>query len=83
MILMLVVMVIVLLLVARAWTAMAPTAVQVTSPQIPGLAGGEGDDPDADGEEEDPNRLPDLNDMRENTAEHAQQLEEARKEIDQ
>ncbi len=49
MILMLVVMVIVLLLVARAWTSVAPTAVQITSPSISGL---EQDDSDTaqDGE---------------------------------
>ncbi len=82
MILMLVVMVIVLLLVARAWTSVAPTAVQITSPSISGL---EQDDSDTaqDEEGEDKKRLPTLNEMRENTAEHAEQLEEARKQIDQ
>ncbi len=74
MILMLVVMVIVLLLVARAWKSVAPTAVQITSPSL-GLEEGE--------EDEDKDRLPTLNDMRENTAEHAEQLEEARQQIDQ
>ncbi len=85
MILMAVVMVIVLLLVARAWTSVAPTAVQITSPSISGLPQDDSDTAqDGEGEEdEDAQRLPTLNDMRENTAEHAEQLEEARKEIDQ
>jgi hypothetical protein len=82
MILMMIVMVIVLLLVARAWTSMAPTAVQITSPSVPGLQQ-DGTDGDEDGENEGPQRLPDLNDMKENTAEHAEQLEEARKQIDE
>ena len=75
MILMAVVMVIVLLLVARAWTSVAPTAVQIASPPDSGL--------EQDGEGEDAQRLPTLNEMRENTKEHAEQLEDARKQIDQ
>jgi hypothetical protein len=71
-------MVIVLLLVARAWKSVAPTAVQITSPSL-GLEEGE----EGEEGEEDKDRLPTLNDMRENTAEHAEQLEEARKQIDQ
>ena len=79
-ILMLVVMVIVLLLVARAWTSVAPTAVQITSPQLPGA------DTDADGDADDgeeSGRLLSLNEMKENTEEHAKQLDEAREAIDQ
>lgn len=82
MILMLIVMVIVLLLVARAWTSVAPTAVQITSPSVPGLQQN-GADATEDGENEDPQRLPDLNEMKENADQHAEQLEEARKQIDQ
>ncbi len=78
MILMAIVMVIVLLLVARAWTSVAPTAMQIATPSDSGL---EQDEEGEDGE--DAQRLPTLNDMRENTAEHAEQLEEARKQIDQ
>ena len=78
MILMAVVMVIVLLLVARAWTSVAPTAMQIATPSNSGLG------QDEEGEDgEDAQRLPTLNDMRENTAEHAEQLEEARQQIDQ
>ncbi len=78
MILMLVVMVIVLLLVARAWTSVAPTAAQIASPSDAGL------EQDGEGEEaEDAQRRPTLNEMRESTKEHAEQLEEARKQIDQ
>ncbi len=75
MILMAIVMVIVLLLVARAWTSVAPTAMQIATPSNSGLG--------QDEEGEDAQRLPTLNDMRENTAEHAEQLEEARQQIDQ
>ncbi len=75
MILMAIVMVIVLLLVARAWTSVAPTAAQIASPSDSGLGEGE--------EDEDAQRRPTLNDMRESTKEHAEQLEEARKQIDQ
>ncbi len=74
-------MVIVLLLVARAWTSVAPTAMQIATPSNSGLGQ---DEEGEDGEEsEDAQRLPTLNDMRENTAEHAEQLEEARQQIDQ
>ncbi len=75
MILMAIVMVVVLLLVARAWTSVAPTAMQIASPSDSGL--------EQDGEDEDAERLPTLNEMRESTKEHAEELEEARKQIDQ
>jgi len=82
MILTLVVMVIVLLLVAQAWTKVAPTAVQVTSPSMSELLQ---DDADAtEGEEgEEPQRLPTLKEMKESADQHAEELEEARKKIDQ
>lgn len=82
MLLMLVVTVIVLLLVARAWTSVAPTARQITSPSIPGLLSDDSHTAE-DGEDEAPHRLPTLNEMRENADQHAEELEEARKQIDQ
>ena len=58
-------LVIVLLLVAKAWQSMAPTAVQVTAPQQPGAEGlsvdGDNATVEEEGEEDEDNqRLPDL-----------------------
>lgn len=79
MILSLVVMVIVLLLVARAWTKVAPTAVQITSPSLQGLQQGDSETAEGEGSQ----RLPTLNEMRESTSQHAEELEKARQQIDQ
>ena len=76
----LVVMLIVLLLVARAWTKMAPTAIEITNPALPGAAEGAGEDEE---EEEAPGHLPKLGEMKENADEHAKRLEEARAAIDE
>ncbi len=79
-VLMLVVMVIVLLLVARAWTSVAPTAMEINSETLPGYT----ETAEEDDEGEAPaGHLPKLGEMKENTEEHAKQLEEARKAIDQ
>jgi hypothetical protein len=76
-ILLLIVMAVVLLLVARAWNSVAPTAVQLSTEQPLDPGSGE------DGEAEESNRLPDLQETRKNTDEHKRRLEEARKQIDE
>lgn len=60
MIMLVVVMAIVLLLVAKNWRAVAPTAMQVADPELQSSG-----------------PLPDLNDMRQQTDVHAEQLQEA------
>ncbi len=75
----LIVMLIVLLLVAKVWTKMAPTAMEITNPRLPGdteATGGEDGEAPA-------GHLPRLGEMKENADEHAKQLEDARKAIDE
>ena len=75
-VLLVVVLAVVLLLVARSWKSVAPTAIQVTN-------GGEGDVvvPDhgeaAAGAAVSSGNLPDLNEMQQETDAHAQQVQEA------
>ena len=68
-------MAIVLLLVARQWKAVAPTAAQITGPGAHGVVDGHGQTEAS--EEVGSGALPDLNEMKQETTEHAQQVEEA------
>lgn len=79
MVLLLVVMVIVMLLTARAWKKAAPVAIEVTNPQSiqpastqtrPELLPGVG-------------QLPRLNDMRRSTGIHTREIEELQDQIDE
>ena len=73
--LLVVTMAIVLLLVARQWKAVAPAAAQITDPAARGLVDDHGQT--EAGEEVGSGALPDLNEMKQETNEHAQQVEEA------
>ena len=75
-----VVMAVVLLLVAKNWKSVAPTAVQLpeNGPTAPLSTHGE----DQAGEALSSGNLPDLNDMRSETDAHAQRLQEALSEIE-
>jgi hypothetical protein len=69
-----IVMAIVLLLVARNWRSVAPTAMQVNEPDRSATVDDHGET--GAGEAIRSGRLPDLNDMRQQTRTHAQQLQE-------
>lgn len=79
-IMLLVVVAIVMLLVARSWKSVAPTAVQVATPAgnvaVPDHGDGEAAEAATSG------TLPDLNDARRETGAHAEQLQDALKEIE-
>jgi hypothetical protein len=62
----------VLLLAAKAWQKVAPTAAQINSVQTP-AAGNEAVSPAS----EQPGTLPDLNQMRQQTGTHVEQVKEA------
>lgn len=81
MIMLVVVLAIVLLLVARQWQALAPTAIQVTTDPDEAYAVDDHGDPEA-GEAIRSGQLPDLGEMRQSTSEHADRLEDALKEIE-
>ena len=70
-ILLIVVMAIVLILAAKAWQAMAPTAIDITSPQLSDF-----DRPTG------PGHLPNLDEMKRNTKEHTERIQDIRKQID-
>jgi len=76
-----VVLAIVLLLVAKQWKAVAPTAMQLDdggTPMVVPKTHGE----DAAGEALQRGGLPDLNQMRQATGEHAQQVQETMAEVE-
>ena len=75
MIVTLVVMAIVLYLVAQAWKNMAPEAISVTNVSAsPADLDGDGSDDD---ESATPGHLPDLQEMRETTAQHQEDVRQA------
>jgi len=63
---------VVMILVARQWKAVAPTALQVS-----GTAGAGGIDDHAEGDAVQSGELPDLGEMQQATDEHAAQVQEA------
>jgi hypothetical protein len=80
MLMLVVVLAIVLLLVARHWKAVAPTAVQVH--EYPSAAPVDAHGEDEAGAALQSGTLPDLNDMRQATDAHAQQVQDALEEIE-
>ena len=75
MVMLVVVLAVVLLLVARNWRAVAPTAMQISDPEL-------GSSVDDHGQAEAgaavrSGQLPDLNDMRRQTDSHSQDVQEA------
>ena len=81
MIMLVVVLAIVLLVAARQWQALAPTAIQVTTDPDEAYAVDDHGDPEA-GQAIRSGQLPDLNEMRQNTSAHADRLEEALEDIE-
>jgi hypothetical protein len=75
-----VVMAVVLLLVAKQWKAVAPTAMQLDdgTPMVVPETHGE----DAAGEALQRGGLPDLNQMRQATGQHAQEVQETLEEVE-
>lgn len=74
-----IVMAVVLLLVARSWKSVAPTATQLPDgPSAPLETNGE----DQAGEALSSGNLPDLNEMRSETDAHAERLQQALSEIE-
>jgi hypothetical protein len=80
-ILLLVVMAIVMLLTARAWKEVTPTAIEVTNPQPAA--------PDPASTQNRPEviqgsgQLPNLQEMRQNTSAHTQQVKDLQEQIDE
>ena len=74
-----IVMLAVLLLVAKSWRSVAPTAIQITTPD------GEisVSTPGTEGIADNPGGLPNLNEMRQNTSAHTDQVQDALQQIDQ
>jgi len=70
-----VVLAIVLLLVARQWKSVAPTALQVSDPDLSRVADDHGES--GAGEALRSGQLPDLRDMKQQTGQHADELKEA------
>jgi hypothetical protein len=66
---------IVLLLVARQWKSIAPTATQLSGPDSSGVIDDHGQS--GAGEEVRSGTMPDLNEMQQETNEHAEQVQEA------
>ena len=73
----LIVLGIVLLLAARAWQEMAPEAIDVTSASPQDIMETAGED-----STESPGHLPNLQEMRRNTSQHTQEVEEARRQLE-
>jgi hypothetical protein len=82
MIMLVIVLLVVMLLVAKNWQAVAPTAVQVSTPagDLPVVVDDRGQT--EAGAAVRSGQLPDLNDMRQSTNQHAQQVQDALTEID-
>ncbi len=80
MIMLVVVMAIVLLLVAKQWKAVAPTAMQLDDGTLMVVPETHGED--AAGQALQRGGLPDLNQMRQATGEHAQQVQETMAEVE-
>jgi len=80
MVLLVVVMAIVLVLVAKQWKAVAPTAMQLDdgTPMVVPETHGE----DGAGQALQRGGLPDLNQMRQATGQHAQQVQETLEEVE-
>ena len=78
-VMLLVVLVVVLLLAARSWEKVTPTAAEVAQPASPLGPFSDHGQTKAAGEVR---RLPGLNEMRQNTAEHTEQVEETLAEIE-
>ena len=70
-----VVLAVVLVLVARSWRAVAPTAIQVSSPELAGSVHDHGESRAA--AELRSGQLPNLGDMRQNTSAHADEVQRA------
>ena len=70
-----VVLAVVLLLAARQWRSVAPTALQVSDPDLSAVADDHGET--GAGEALRSGQLPDLRDMKQQTGEHADRLQEA------
>jgi hypothetical protein len=79
-VMLLVVVAIVLLLVARSWKSVAPTAVQVSTPAGKVAVPDHGDRDAAAAATS--GNLPDLNDARRETGAHAEQLQDAMKQVE-
>ena len=77
---MVIVLVVVLLLAARQWRSVAPTAVQLADDGSPSVVDAHGETGAATAVRA--GGLPDLQEAREQTTAHAEQLEEALAEID-
>lgn len=75
MVILAVVAVVVLLLAARAWKSVAPTASQITEPGTGAPVPTHGQEDAA--QEVRGGNMPDLNEMRNSTSEHSDQLQEA------
>ena len=75
MVVLLVALVIVMILVARQWRSLGPTAVQVTNPDYSAIAEDHGETEASEALRS--GGLPDLNDMKQRTGQYADQLEEA------
>ena len=80
MVMLVVVLAVVLLLVAKQWKAVAPTAVQIDA-NGPSVTPRDGGQTEAAGELRQ-GSLPDLNAMRDATGDHAQRVQDALAEIE-
>lgn len=80
MVMLVIVLAVVLVLVAKHWKAVAPTAIQVTNPDAPVVVDDHGQT--EAGEAIRSGQLPDLNDMRQQTSAHADRLQDALEEIE-
>jgi len=75
MVVLLVALVIVMILVARQWRSLGPTAIQVTDPDYSAIADDHGETGASEALRS--GGLPDLKDMRQQTNQHADRLQEA------
>ena len=75
MVVLLVALVIVMILVARQWRSLGPTAVQINDPDYSAIADDHGETGASEALRS--GGLPDLNDMRRGTSQHADRLQEA------
>ena len=79
MVMLVIVMLVVLLLVARSWRSVAPTAIEVSTPDGEITIS----TPDTQGIATNPGGLPNLNQMRESTTNHLEQVENALEQTNQ
>ena len=77
-----IVLLVVMLLVAKNWQAVGPTAVQINDPELGVKVTVDDHGQTEAGEALRSGQLPDLNEMRQSTDEHAKQVQETMQQID-